>query len=184
MKDFPYKKPKTLSRRQFMTRTGLLIGGAVAIQAAAGAVFYKAALDNKKNGKVRQPKESTLVLLGKESDFAQLSEVERVDYQTEIEDGWVTQNVDGTVYVTRDSNNDLLIMSPVCTHLACTVPFASEEEQKSKPGLVFKCPCHGGEFDKMGINVGGPPPRPLDIYQPIVKEGNVYFDYFSPVQRK
>lgn len=51
-------------------------------------------------------------------------------------------------------------MSPVCTHLGCAVPIASEKERQSKPNLAFKCPCHGGQFDKFGNNIGGPPPRP------------------------
>lgn len=44
----------------------------------------------------------------------------------------------------------------LCTHLGCIPAFAPSE------GL-FKCACHGGEFDVSGKNVFGPPPRPLDI---------------------
>ena len=45
----------------------------------------------------------------------------------------------------------------VCTHLGCT-PNWLEAEQK------FKCPCHGSEFYKDGINFEGPAPRPLERY--------------------
>lgn len=44
----------------------------------------------------------------------------------------------------------------LCTHLGCIPAFVPSE------GL-FKCACHGGEFDVSGKNVFGPPPRPLDI---------------------
>jgi Rieske Fe-S protein len=28
----------------------------------------------------------------------------------------------------------------------------------------FLCPCHGGLYDISGVNVGGPPPKPLPEY--------------------
>ena len=44
----------------------------------------------------------------------------------------------------------------LCTHLGCIPSW--------KPGeMMFKCACHGGEFDASGVNTFGPPPRPLDI---------------------
>ncbi|MBZ7932539.1 ubiquinol-cytochrome c reductase iron-sulfur subunit [Campylobacter sp. RM10543] len=44
----------------------------------------------------------------------------------------------------------------LCTHLGC-IPAYHPSEQ------IFKCACHGGEFDTSGKNIFGPPPRPLDI---------------------
>lgn len=44
----------------------------------------------------------------------------------------------------------------LCTHLGC-IP----EWKPSKSHFV--CACHGGEFNTDGINVFGPPPRPLAI---------------------
>lgn len=55
--------------------------------------------------------------------------------------------VDGAAYT---------VVIGLCTHLGCIPAFAASE------GL-FKCACHGGEFDVSGKNVFGPPPRPLDI---------------------
>ena len=55
--------------------------------------------------------------------------------------------VDGAAYT---------LVIGLCTHLGCIPAFAPSE------GL-FKCACHGGEFDTSGKNVFGPPPRPLDI---------------------
>ncbi|MDD4506248.1 MAG: ubiquinol-cytochrome c reductase iron-sulfur subunit [Sulfurospirillaceae bacterium] len=63
----------------------------------------------------------------------------------------------------RNEQRDVLVGEKVftlvvglCTHLGC-IPYY---EEKSK---VFKCACHGGEFDASGMNTFGPPPRPLDI---------------------
>jgi cytochrome b6-f complex iron-sulfur subunit len=46
----------------------------------------------------------------------------------------------------------------VCTHLGCTVEFQPDQER-------IHCPCHGGNYDMYtGKNVGGPPPKPLGVY--------------------
>ena len=44
----------------------------------------------------------------------------------------------------------------LCTHLGCIPSWAPSRK-------IFKCACHGGEFDESGVNTFGPPPRPLDI---------------------
>lgn len=42
----------------------------------------------------------------------------------------------------------------VCTHLDCNVNYLSDQRK-------FFCACHDGWYDENGINIGGPPPRPL-----------------------
>lgn len=44
----------------------------------------------------------------------------------------------------------------LCTHLGCIPEWKPSRN-------VFFCACHAGEFDADGVNVFGPPPRPLDI---------------------
>lgn len=57
----------------------------------------------------------------------------------------------------RTPDGDLRAFSAVCTHLGCTVQY--------RPDLShIWCACHNGHFDLRGINVDGPPPRPLDRY--------------------
>ena len=48
----------------------------------------------------------------------------------------------------------LIAFSPVCTHLGCMVRWDRVDE-------TFKCPCHGGVYDKFGRVKEGPPPAPL-----------------------
>ncbi|MDC7243003.1 MAG: Rieske 2Fe-2S domain-containing protein [Sphaerochaetaceae bacterium] len=46
------------------------------------------------------------------------------------------------------------IVIGLCTHLGCIPAWK---------GTMWKCACHGGEFDTAGRNTFGPPPRPFDI---------------------
>lgn len=49
-----------------------------------------------------------------------------------------------------------VVMIGLCTHLGC-IPAYDGGDQK------FKCACHGGQFDVNGVQIFGPPPRPLDL---------------------
>jgi len=42
----------------------------------------------------------------------------------------------------------------ICTHLDCNVTYLPEQKK-------FFCACHEGWYDEKGINIGGPPSRPL-----------------------
>jgi Rieske Fe-S protein len=55
----------------------------------------------------------------------------------------------------------------VCTHLSCTVRFKPDSQS-------LWCPCHDGQFDLRGRNVGGPPPRPLPEHKVSVRGDEVY----------
>ena len=57
----------------------------------------------------------------------------------------------------RTPGGDLRAFSAVCTHLGCTVQY--------RPDLShIWCACHNGHYDLNGINIAGPPPRPLKRY--------------------
>ncbi len=60
------------------------------------------------------------------------------------------------LFVVRDEKGFLAI-SAVCTHLGCIVAWNRDYH-------MFLCPCHGGKFDAEGLNIEGPPPRPLDLF--------------------
>ena len=55
----------------------------------------------------------------------------------------------------RTPAGDLKAFSAVCTHLNCTVQYRADI------GHIW-CACHNGHFDLNGINIAGPPPRPLE----------------------
>lgn len=68
--------------------------------------------------------------------------------------------------VVRLPSGEWRAFSAVCTHLQCTVQYRSDLEQ-------IWCPCHNGHFDLSGRNVSGPPPKPLESYDVIVKGDEV-----------
>jgi len=72
--------------------------------------------------------------------------------------GWIINEEEVSVYVLTGNGRDFIAMSNICTHLGCRVRWISDQE-------IFFCPCHNGVFDKEGVVVSGPPPRPLDRYE-------------------
>jgi Rieske Fe-S protein len=60
------------------------------------------------------------------------------------------------VYVLAQPDGAFAALSPICTHLGCTVEIAGER-------LV--CPCHGSTYDRMGAVLQGPAERPLARYR-------------------
>lgn len=59
-----------------------------------------------------------------------------------------------------------------CTDLGCLVSWNGEREQ-------FLCPCHQGVYDKTGLNIAGPPPRPLDRFDIVKRGGQLYVNVKS-----
>lgn len=65
--------------------------------------------------------------------------------------------------VVADSGRYTVVIG-ICTHLGCIPAWHGSEK-------IFKCACHGGEFDPCAKNTFGPPPRPMDI-PPFSIKGN------------
>jgi cytochrome b6-f complex iron-sulfur subunit len=58
------------------------------------------------------------------------------------------------VLLFRTANGELKALTAKCTHLDCTVQYRPERTD-------IWCACHNGTYDTKGVNVSGPPPRPL-----------------------
>jgi cytochrome b6-f complex iron-sulfur subunit len=67
----------------------------------------------------------------------------------------------------RLKSGEYRAFSAVCTHLGCTVQYRKDM------GLIW-CACHNGRFNLKGINVAGPPPRPLEPYEVHVRGNDIY----------
>jgi len=70
------------------------------------------------------------------------------------------------VIVVRTSTGELRAFSGTCTHLSGTVQYRPDIER-------IWCACHNGHYDLTGRNVEGPPPRPLDRYDVVLKDDDV-----------
>ena len=66
----------------------------------------------------------------------------------------------------KDKYDHVIAISSRCVHVGCPVRYVAAAKG-------FVCPCHGGVYDFRGIRTGGPPPRPLDRFYTLIREGQV-----------
>ena len=59
-----------------------------------------------------------------------------------------------TIFLIKTGDADVAAFDSRCTHLGCLVAWDAQAQ-------LFKCPCHGGVFDRSGAVMDGPPPEPL-----------------------
>jgi len=97
----------------------------------------------------RAPKQTQAILIGAESRIP-MGEA-------------VPMELGGHKILILKTDDGVAAFSRRCTDLGCLVSWNRERQQ-------FVCPCHQGTFDKTGLNVAGPPPRPLDRFE-VVKRG-------------
>ena len=71
--------------------------------------------------------------------------------------------IDGPI---KDRYDRVIAISSRCVHVGCPVRWVAASES-------FICPCHGGVYDFRGLRVGGPPPRPLDRFYTLIRDGQV-----------
>jgi cytochrome b6-f complex iron-sulfur subunit len=58
-------------------------------------------------------------------------------------------------------NGGLIALYQKCPHLGCRVPYNDSFTFGDTTGW-FRCPCHGSTYNRAGIRVFGPAPRPMD----------------------
>jgi Rieske Fe-S protein len=69
--------------------------------------------------------------------------------------------------VVRTPGDELKAYIAICTHLDCTVQHKPEDN-------ILWCACHNGRYDLNGINIAGPPPRPLEPLRVSIKDQEIY----------
>ncbi len=60
--------------------------------------------------------------------------------------------------VIRTPTGEVRAFTAICTHLGCTVQYRKDFQH-------IWCACHNGHYDLNGVNISGPPPRPLTPYR-------------------
>jgi menaquinol-cytochrome c reductase iron-sulfur subunit len=111
--------------------------------------------------------------VGSLSEFSSLSDPVARTIQIDQVDGWRKAISEKTVYVTKDSHGQLCVLSSICPHLGCTVPWISDKKE-------FICPCHGATYSPDGSRISGPSLRGMDTLETTVHDGQlqVRFEYF------
>jgi len=111
--------------------------------------------------------------VGNVSEFANSKEPVRKTVTFTQRDGWREVVSAQSVYISRNANGQLAVLSAICPHLGCSVSWQAGADK-------FVCPCHGGEFKADGQHILGPPPRAMDQLPTQTKDGKlqVHFEYF------
>jgi len=95
----------------------------------------------------------------------------------EFAPGTVNYIQKGRFYISRLEDGGVLALWQRCTHLGCTVPWREDEGQ-------FHCPCHSSLFSRQGEVIGGPAPRPLDLFPVSLRDGDLVVDTSRPIERE
>jgi menaquinol-cytochrome c reductase iron-sulfur subunit len=111
--------------------------------------------------------------VGQIGEFTSASEPVMRTIQIEQVDGWRKAVSEKAVYVTKDSQGKLRVLTSICPHLGCTVPWNKDKKE-------FICPCHGATFAPDGSRISGPSLRGMDTLETSVESGQllVQFQYF------
>ena len=89
----------------------------------------------------------------------------------------VTLDPQTAIYVVRTAEG-FFALSAICTHLGCLTAY--------KPDLgIIACPCHGSKFNRDGVKIEGPAPRPLPwLRMWLSDEGNLLVDRSNAIAIK
>jgi menaquinol-cytochrome c reductase iron-sulfur subunit len=111
--------------------------------------------------------------VGALSEFSSLTQPAMRTVQIEQVDGWRKAVSEKAVYITKNGQGQLRVLSSICPHLGCTVPWVSAKQE-------FICPCHGAVYAPDGSRISGPCLRGMDTLETVEQNGQllVRFQYF------
>jgi menaquinol-cytochrome c reductase iron-sulfur subunit len=111
--------------------------------------------------------------VGKFDEFTSLTAPAKRLIKVEQRDAWRKIVAEKAVYVIPSKNGSLRILSPICPHLGCSIPWNETKQE-------FICPCHVAVFAMDGTKISGPAPRPMDDLDSKVENGmlKVRYQYF------
>jgi len=153
-----HEETAELSRRRFLARLSLGMGGLVGVMLGYPLIgFLIAPL-------IKQPPEVWRGV-GTVEAFT-VGQTVRVTYEDPSPLPWAGVAARTAAWLRREPGDHFTAFSVNCTHLGCPVRW----EQSS---TLFFCPCHGGVYYKDGGVAAGPPPQPLPQYPVRVRGGRV-----------
>lgn len=155
-----------VTRRQWLALCFWLAGAMIAAALTVPLVGYFL-------GPLVRRRSEPKVRIGRVDEFT-VDQPREVQFALRQRDGWVTEEGRRAAWVVR-REQDVLVFDPRCTHLSCAYHWDAGAR-------LFICPCHNGLYDLEGRVVGGPPPRPLDVYPATVDDGALFI-VATPVRR-
>src|SRR5687767_12963225 len=148
--EFPYEQgdEAQVTRREFCNFLGLT---SAAFFVGSAGFAAKAALDARET-------ESLAAAKIEGAEGLALNSALNFSYPTEKD----------SAILIRTESGELHAYGQKCTHLACPVYYERQHKR-------LECPCHEGAFDATTGNVlYGPPPRPLDVIEIELRDGQVW----------
>ncbi len=111
--------------------------------------------------------------VGTMDEFGSITAPVKKSILVEQRDGWRKVVSEKALYVIKDVDGQLAVLSAVCPHLGCSVAWQADKNE-------FICPCHIGRFAPSGKLLGGPPPRGMDRLESKIQNGvlKVHYQYF------
>jgi menaquinol-cytochrome c reductase iron-sulfur subunit len=164
---------ESLSRRSFL---GVLLGfGTVVVGAALSVPLIRFAL----HPLLTTTTEIGWSDVGKMDEFASLSAPMKKLITVEQRDGWRRIVSEKAIYILPMKDGVLRVLSPICPHLGCSIPWIEAKQQ-------FICPCHTAVFALDGGRISGPAPRAMDDLESKIDNGmlKVRYQYFRQLISK
>lgn len=141
--------PDLESRRQFLSRLSIGLGGACAAIIGVPSVgFVVAPLFRRAPDAWRT--------VGTLRDF-RIGDTVNVTFEDPSPLPWAGVTARAGAWLRRETEERFTAFSVHCTHLGCPVRWMPDAR-------LFMCPCHGGVYYEDGSVAAGPPPHPLFRY--------------------
>ena len=151
------KTPELPDRRKAFKRMGQwLLAGGGALTAGYFALGREGPIDE-------------WVSLGPVGDLPQ-GKVEPRQVTVTAHGSWMDQKVQRLVWVSRNAEDDVTVLSGICPHMNYTINWQQELG-------TFRCPGHKSAFDPNGKVLDGPSPRPMDKLEHKIENGVLMVRY-------
>ena len=149
-------------RRRFLIATIAAMGGGVTAAIGVPAVAFV-------TGSARfASEEKTWIRLGSVSSVVPGAAPTLIKSTIERRTGYLVEEQEISVYAATEDGREFLLLSNICTHLGCRVRWVDDQDG-------FFCPCHNAIFGQDGSVLEGPPPRPLDRFEFMVEDDQLFF---------
>lgn len=111
--------------------------------------------------------------IGKIDEFSAIAQPVKKLITVEQVDGWRKIVSEKAVYVLPPKDGQIRVLSPICPHLGCSIPWVEAKAQ-------FICPCHTAVFAMDGTRISGPSPRSMDDLEFKLEDGilKVHYQFF------